>query len=225
MVRDYEAKLRAQDEKLALKTVSLKRKRKEISELAYKCGTYKEQVSKLEAEKNEAVEWDELERSRNELLSKELEELKAQNEGLDTRCRNLEQEKTEVELRFETTTMRLRESWENEVRKEKLRVESDLRKQVVPVYEKARQFIEEQPSIQFKLDLYSQAKGTREGLEKIQIQGLSMDEVLQEARADEVKYQEEMQGMEVIVASEINLVPIGLDEHGSNMTAFSPQDI
>ncbi|KAF8100710.1 hypothetical protein N665_0218s0048 [Sinapis alba] len=199
MVRDNEAKLRTQDEKLALKTVSLKRKIKEIAELASK--------------------------SRNELLSKELEELKAQNEGLDTRCRNLEQEKTEVELRFETTTRRLRESREHEVRKERLWVDSALRQQVAPVYEKVCQFIEEQPSIQFKLDLYSQAKRTREGLEKIQTQGLSMDEVLQQARDDEVKYQEELQGMEVVGASEIDLVPIGLDKHDSNMMAFSPQDI
>ncbi|KAF8053519.1 hypothetical protein N665_1407s0002 [Sinapis alba] len=71
MVRDYEAKLKAQDEKLALKTGSLKRKRKEIVELAYKCGTYEEQFVNLKAEKNEAVERAELERSRNELLSRE----------------------------------------------------------------------------------------------------------------------------------------------------------
>ncbi|KAF8112801.1 hypothetical protein N665_0061s0010 [Sinapis alba] len=180
------------DEKLALKTDSLKRKSKEIAELAYKCGAYEEQHGTLEAENNEAVERVELERSRNELLSKELEEQKAQNEGLDTRCRNLEQEKAE---------------------------------QGAPVYEKVRQFIDEQPLIQFKLALYSQAKGTREGLEKIQTQGLSIDKVLQQARADEAKYQEELQGMEVVEASEIDLVPIGLDEHRSNMTAFSPQDI
>ncbi|KAF8084345.1 hypothetical protein N665_0721s0002 [Sinapis alba] len=177
MVRDYEANLRAQDEKLALKTESLKRKRKEIAELANKCDTYEEQ------------------------------------------------ETSEIELRFETTTRRLRESREHEVRKDMLRVESALRQQVAPGYEKMRQFIEEQSSIQFKLALYSQAKGTREGLEKIHTQGLSMDEILQQARADEVQYQEDLQGMEVIDASKINLAPIGLDKHGSNMAAFSPQDI
>ncbi|KAF8104276.1 hypothetical protein N665_0175s0005 [Sinapis alba] len=224
MVRDYEAKLKAQYEKLVLKTESLKRKRKEIAKLAYKCGVFEERVGALEAEKNEAVERAELERSRNELLSKELEELKAQNEGLETQNRNLEQEKAEVELAFETTTRRLRESREHEVQKERLRVDSVLRQQVAPVYEKVHQFLEEQPTIQFKLALYSQAKGTREGLEKIQTQGLSMEEVLQQARADEAKYQEKLQGMEVVEASEIVLVPIGLDEHGSNMTAFSPQD-
>ncbi|KAF8109334.1 hypothetical protein N665_0098s0062 [Sinapis alba] len=80
---------------------------KEIAKLAYKCGTYEEQVGKLEAEKNEAVERAKLERSRNELLFKELEELKAQKLGLDTRCQNLEQEKSEVELRFKMTTRRL----------------------------------------------------------------------------------------------------------------------
>ncbi|KAF8096825.1 hypothetical protein N665_0300s0002 [Sinapis alba] len=191
MVRDYEAKLKTQDEKLALKTDSLKRKRKEIAELAYKCGAYEEQVRNLETKKNEAVERAELERSHNELLSKELEELKAQNEGLNTRCRNLEQEKAEV----------------------------------APVYEKVRQFVAEQTSIQSKLALYSQAKGTWEGLEKIKTQGLSMDEVLQQARADEVQLLEELQRMEEVDNSEINLVPIGLDEHGSNLTAFSPQDI
>ncbi|KAF8095410.1 hypothetical protein N665_0333s0003 [Sinapis alba] len=175
------AKLKAQDENLVLKTDSLKRKRNEIAELTYKCGAFEERVGALEAEKNKPVERAELERSRNELLSKYLEELKAQNEGLETRNRNLEQEKVEVELAFETTTRRLRDSREHE--------------------------------------------GTRKGLEKIQTQGLSMYEVLQQARADKAKYQEELQGMEVVEASEIVLVPIGLDEHDSNMTAFSPQDI
>ncbi|KAF8104084.1 hypothetical protein N665_0180s0004 [Sinapis alba] len=225
MVRDYEAKLRAQDASLAVKTGSLKKKRKELAELAYKCSTFEGQINTLVAEKNEAVEQAELERSRNELLSKELEELKAQNEGLDTRCRNLEQEKAEVEVAFETTTRRLRESREHEVRKERLRVEYTLTQQVAPVYEKMRQFIEEKASIQFQLALYSQAKGTREGLEKIQTQGLSMDEVLQKARADEVQLLGELLRMEVVDTFEINLVPIGLDEHGSNMTALSPQDI
>ncbi|KAF8110988.1 hypothetical protein N665_0077s0049 [Sinapis alba] len=207
---------------LALKTDSLKRKRKEITELAYKCGAYEEQVRNLEAEKNEAAGQAELERSRNDLLSKELEELKAQNEGLETRCRNLKQEKAEVETAFESTARRLRESREYEVRKERLRVESALRQHVAPVYEKVRQFVAEQTSIQSKLALYPQAKGTREGLEKIQTQGLPMDEVLQQARADEAQLLEELQQMEVVNDSKINLVPIGLDEHGSNLTAFSP---
>ncbi|KAF8095215.1 hypothetical protein N665_0339s0084 [Sinapis alba] len=154
MVRDYEAKLRAQDASLAAKTV---------------------------AEKDEAAEKAEIERSHSELLSKELEELKAEKELLDSRCLNLEQEKSEIVLNFETTTRRLRESREHEVRKERLRVESTLRQQVMPVYKKAR--------------------------------------------ADEVQLLEELQGMEVVDASEINLVLIGLDEHGSNMTTFSPQDI
>ncbi|KAF8116597.1 hypothetical protein N665_0016s0027 [Sinapis alba] len=197
MVRDYKAKLKAQDEKLALKTDSLKRKRKEIAELAYKCGAYEEQI----------------------------EELKAQNEGLKTRCRNLEQEKADAETAFESTARRLRESREYEVRKERLRVESALRQQVAPVYEKVRQFVAEQTSIQSKLSLYSQAKGTRKGLEKIKTQGLPMDEVLQQARTDEAQLLEELQQMEVVDDSEINFVLIGLDEHGSNLTAFSPQVI
>ncbi|KAF8097086.1 hypothetical protein N665_0295s0008 [Sinapis alba] len=106
MVRDYEAKLKAQDEKLALNTGSLKKKRKEIAELVYKCGAYEEQVGNLVAKKNEVVEKAEFERSRNELLSKELGDLKTQKELLDSRCQKLEQEKAEVESRFETTTRR-----------------------------------------------------------------------------------------------------------------------
>ncbi|KAF8107317.1 hypothetical protein N665_0123s0008 [Sinapis alba] len=181
MVRDYEAKLKAQDEKIALKIGALKRKRKEIAELAYKCGSYKEQIGTLTAEKNEAVEHAELERSRNEALLKELEELKALKEGLDTQCHNLEQENSKIVLRFETTTRRLRESREHEV------------------------------------------KGIRESLEKIHSQGLSMEEILQKARADKLKYQGELQGMEVIEASKIDLTPIGVDKHGSNMAVFSPK--
>ncbi|KAF8103605.1 hypothetical protein N665_0187s0006 [Sinapis alba] len=204
---------------------SLKKKRKEIAELDYKCGSYEEQIDVLETEKKEAVERAELERSRNEVLSKELEELKALKEGLDTRCHNLEQENAEIVLRFETTTKRLRESREHEVRKERLRVESILKNQIAPSYDKMRQFVEEQPSIQSKLALYSQAKGIRESLEKIHSQGLSMEEILQQARADEAKYHGELQGMEVIEASEIDLTPIGIDEYGSNMAVFSPQDI
>ena len=87
------------------------------------------------------------------------------------------------------------------------------------------QFIGEQSEIQSKFALYSQEKGTREGLEKIQSQGLSMDEVLQKAKIDEAYFLEELQKMEVVDASDIDLHPISLDEHGSNMTAFSPQDI
>ncbi|KAF8106386.1 hypothetical protein N665_0141s0009 [Sinapis alba] len=152
MVRDYEAKLKAQDEKIASKTGALKKKRKEIAKLAYKCGSYEEQIGALDAEKIEAAE-------HAEALSKVLEEIKALNGGLETRCHNLEQENTEILVRFETTTRRLRESREHE------------------------------------------------------------------ARADEAKYQGDLQGMEVVEASEIDLTLIGVDEHGSNMTVFSPQDI
>ncbi|KAF8098494.1 hypothetical protein N665_0265s0005 [Sinapis alba] len=55
MVRDYEAKLKAHDEKIASKTGALKKKRKEIAELAYKCGSYEEQIGALNAEKIEAA--------------------------------------------------------------------------------------------------------------------------------------------------------------------------
>ncbi|KAF8053674.1 hypothetical protein N665_1385s0002 [Sinapis alba] len=200
------------------KTGALKKKRREIAELAYKCGSYEEQIGTLTAERIAAVEND-------EALSKELEELKALKGGLETWCHNLEQENAEILLRFKTTTRRLRESREHEVRKERLRVESILKNQIAPAYEKMCQFVEEQPSIQSKLALYSQAKGIRESLEKIHSQGLSMEEILQQARADEVKYQGELQGMEVVEASEIDLTPIVVDEHGSNMAVFSPQDI
>ncbi|KAF8084979.1 hypothetical protein N665_0690s0001 [Sinapis alba] len=160
MVRDYEAKLKAQDEKITSKTGALKKKRREIAELAYKCGSYEEQIGTLTVERVSAVE-------NAEALSKELEELKALKSGLETRCRNLEQENAEILSRFETTTKRLRESREHEVRKEGLRVDSVLKNQIGPTYEKMRQFIEEQPSIQSKLALFSQAKGIRESLEKI----------------------------------------------------------
>ncbi|KAF8100790.1 hypothetical protein N665_0217s0017 [Sinapis alba] len=218
MVRDYEAKLKAQDEKITSKTGALKKKRQEIAELAYKCNTYEEQIGTLTAEKVAAVE-------NAEILSKELEELKALNSGLENRCRNLEQENAEILSRFETTTRRLRESREHEVRKERLRVDSVLKNQIAPTYEKMRQFIEEQPSIQSKLALFSQAKGIRESLEKIHSQGLPMEEILQQARADEIRYHGEIQEMEVVEASEIDLTLIGIDEHGSNMAVFSSQDI
>ncbi|KAF8093416.1 hypothetical protein N665_0383s0046 [Sinapis alba] len=100
MVRDYEAKLKAQDEKITSKTGALKKKRREIAELAYKCNTFEEQIGRLTAEKVAAVE-------SAEILSKELEELKALNSGLENRCRNLEQENLEILSRFETTTRRL----------------------------------------------------------------------------------------------------------------------
>ncbi|KAF8109086.1 hypothetical protein N665_0103s0040 [Sinapis alba] len=225
MVRDYEVKLRAQEASLAAKAGSLKKKRKEIAELAYKCSSYEGQIEALVPEKSKALEKAEFERYRNELLSAELEALKAQKELLDSRCFSLEQEKSELSLHFETTTMRLRESREHEVRKERSRVESTLRQQVMPIYEKMGQFIGEQTKIQSKLALYSQAKGTREGLEKIQSQGLSMDEVLQKAKTGEAHFLEELQKMEIVDTSEINLLLIGLDEHGSNMKIFSPQDI
>ncbi|KAF8110981.1 hypothetical protein N665_0077s0042 [Sinapis alba] len=225
MVRDYEMKLRAQEASLEAKTRSLKKKRKEIAELAYKCSSYEGQIEGLVAEKNEASEKAKLERSRSELLSAELEALKAEKELLDSRCLSLEQEKSELSLNFERTTRRLRESREHEVKKERLRVESVLRKKVMPTYEKMGQFIRGQTEIQSKLALYSRAKGTREGLEKIQTQGLSMDEVLQKARTDETHLLEELQKMEIVDASEIDLLSIDLDEHGSNMTVFSPEDI
>ncbi|KAF8048465.1 hypothetical protein N665_2503s0001 [Sinapis alba] len=218
MVRDYEAKLKAQDEKITSKTGALKKKRREIAELAYKCNTFEEQIGRLTAEKVAAVE-------NAEILSKELEELKALNSGLENRCRNLEQENLEILSRFETTTRRLRESREHEVRKERLRVDSVLKNQIAPTYEKMRQFIEEQPSIQSKLALFSQAKGIRESLEKIHSQGLSMEEILQQARDDEMRYHGEIQEMEVVEASEIDLSLTGIDEHGSNMAILSPQDV
>ncbi|KAF8094489.1 hypothetical protein N665_0361s0014 [Sinapis alba] len=218
MVRDYEMKLGAQETSLEAKTKSLKKKRKEIAELAYK-------VEGLTTEKNEALEKAELEKSRNELLSTELAALKAEKELLDSRCSDLEKEKSKLLLNFETTARSLRESREYEVKKERLRVESILRQKVMPTYEKMGQFLGEPDEIQSKLALYSQAKGTREGLEKIQSQGLSMEEVLQKARTDEAHFLEELQSMEIVDASEIDLLPVDLDEHGSNMAVFSPEDI
>ncbi|KAF8091037.1 hypothetical protein N665_0457s0002 [Sinapis alba] len=218
MVRESEVKLRAQETSLEAKTKSLKKKRKEIAELAYK-------VKGLTAEKNEALEKAELERSRNELLSTELVALKDEKELLDSRCYDLEKEKSELLLNFEATTRRLRELREHKVKKERLRVESILRQKVMPTYERMGQFLGEQNEIQSKLALYSQAKGTRVGLEKIQSQGLSIEEVLQKARTDEAHFLEELQNMEIVDASEIDLLPIDLDEHGSNMAAFSPEDI
>ncbi|KAF8087331.1 hypothetical protein N665_0589s0012 [Sinapis alba] len=225
MVRDYEAKLKTQEASLTAKTGSLKKKRKEIAELSYKCNSYESQIEALTAEKKEASSEAELARSRNELLSAEIEALKAQKDLLDSRCLSLEQEKSELSADFEATTKRLRESREHEVKKEWLRVESVLRQRVIPTYEKMGQFLGEQPEIQSRLALYSQAKGTREGLEKIQSQGLAMDEVLQKAKVDEAHFLEELQRMEVVDADEIDLRPISLDEHGSNMMVFSPQDL
>ncbi|KAF8086650.1 hypothetical protein N665_0616s0002 [Sinapis alba] len=225
MVRDYEAKLKAQEASLTAKTSSLKKKRKEIVELSYKCNSYESQSEALTAEKKEASSEAELARSRNELLSAEIEALKAQKDLLNSRCLSLEQEKSELSADFEATTKRLRESREHEVKKERLRVESVLRQRVIPTYEKMGQFLGEQPEIQSRLALYSQAKGTREGLEKIQSQGLAMDEVLQKAKVDEAHFLEELQRMEVVDADEIDLRPISLDEHGSNMMVFSPQDL
>ncbi|KAF8105963.1 hypothetical protein N665_0150s0013 [Sinapis alba] len=218
MVRDYETKLKAQETSLEAKTRALKKKRREIAELAYK-------VEGLTTEKKDALERDDLEKARNELLSEELAALKAEKELLDSRCSVLEKEKSEMQVNFEATTRRLRESREHEVRKERLRVESILQQRVVPTYEKVGQFLGEQSEIQAKLALYSQAKGTREGLEKIQLQGLSTEEVLEKARTDEAHFLEELQNMEVVDATEIDLLPVDLDEHGSNMAVFSPEDI
>ncbi|KAF8053185.1 hypothetical protein N665_1452s0002 [Sinapis alba] len=225
MVRDYEAKLKTQEAALTAKTGSLKKKRKEIAELSYKCNSYESQIEALTAEKKEASNEAELARSRNELLSAEIEALRAEKDLLDSRCLSLEQEKSELSTDFEATTKRLRESREHEVKKERLRVESVLRQRVIPTYEKMGQFLGEQPEIQSRLALYSQAKGTREGLEKIQSQGLAMDEVLQKAKVDEAHFLAELQRMEVVDADEIDLRPISLDEHGSNMMVFSPQDL
>ncbi|KAF8083327.1 hypothetical protein N665_0781s0005 [Sinapis alba] len=218
MVRDYETKLRAQETSLEAKTKALKKKRRKIAELAYK-------VEGLTTEKNEALEKADLEKSHNELLSEELAALKAEKELLDSRCSILEKEKSELLVNFEVTTRRLRESWEHEVKKERLRVESILRQKVMPSYEKVGQVLGEQNEIQAKLALYSQAKGTREGLEKIQLQGLLMEEVLEKARTDEAHFLEELQSMEVVDASQIDLLPVDLDEYGSNMAVFSPEDI
>ncbi|KAF8087923.1 hypothetical protein N665_0560s0001 [Sinapis alba] len=218
MVRDYETKLKSQETSLEAKTRALKKKRREIAELAYK-------VEGLTTEKKEALERADLEKARNELLSEELAALKAEKELLDSRCYVLEKEKSDMQVSFEATTRRLRESRENEVRKGRLRVESILRQRVVPTYEKVGQFLGEQSEIQAKLALYSQAKGTREGLEKIQLQGLSTEEVLEKARTDEAHFLEELQNMEVVDATEIDLLPVDLDEHGSNMAVFSPEDI
>ncbi|KAF8102760.1 hypothetical protein N665_0196s0052 [Sinapis alba] len=218
MVRDNETKLKAQETSLEAKTRALKKKRKEIAELAYK-------VEGLTTERKEAVERADLEKARSELLSEELAALKAEKELLASRCSVLEKEKSEMQVGFEATTRRLRESREHEVRKERLRVESILRQRVMPTYEKVGQFLGEQSEIQAKLALYSQAKGTREGLEKIQLQGLSTEEVLEKARTDEAHFLEELQKMEVVDATEIDLLPVDLDEHGSNMAVFSPEDI
>ncbi|KAF8113074.1 hypothetical protein N665_0057s0026 [Sinapis alba] len=194
---------------LEAKTRALKKKRREIAELAYK-------VEGLTTEKKEAVERADLEKARNELLSEELAALKAEKELLASRCSLLEKEKSEMQASFEMTTRRLRESREHEVRKERLRVESVLRQKVMPTYAKVGQFLGEQSEIQAKLALYSQARGTREGLEKIQLQGLSTEEVLEKARTDEAHFLEDLQKMEVVDANEIDLLPVDLDEHGSN---------
>ncbi|KAF8049290.1 hypothetical protein N665_2247s0004 [Sinapis alba] len=188
MVRDYETKLKAQETSLEAKTRALKKKRREIAELAYK-------VEGLTTEKKEALEKADLEKARNELLCEELAALKAEKELLDSRCSVLEKEKSDLQVIFEATTRRLRESWEHE------------------------------SEIQAKLALYSQAKGTREGLENIQLQGLSTEEVLEKARTDEAHFLEELQNMEVVDATEIDLLPVDIDEHGSNMAVFSPEDI
>ncbi|KAF8088937.1 hypothetical protein N665_0526s0010 [Sinapis alba] len=152
MVRDYEATIKAQEEKLAEKRKYLKKKRKECR--------------------------------------------------AERQMGHLEQEKVEAESKFETTTKRLRESREHEVRKERLRVEAAMKQHVMSVYEKMRQYLDEQPVIQSKLVLYSQAKG----LEKVS----RRPKLWNVHRRD---------------FSKINLQPIGLDEHGSNLTIFSPQDI
>ncbi|KAF8052924.1 hypothetical protein N665_1490s0003 [Sinapis alba] len=128
-----------------------------------------QRVDQLLAENDQAMEMDEIEKSRGELLSKEIEEMKAQKEVLDSRLRMLEQEKIKADSKFETKTKRLRESREHKVRKERLRVEATMRQQVMPVYEKMRKYLEEQPVIQNKLFLYSQDKGSEKVIEASEI--------------------------------------------------------
>ncbi|KAF8107461.1 hypothetical protein N665_0121s0014 [Sinapis alba] len=218
IVRDYEANIKTQGEKLAEKSRSLKKKKKENAEL-------KGKLVNCWLKRTKPWRWSRSKNLVGELLSKELEEMKAQKEVLDSRLRMLEQDKIKADSKFEMTTKRLRESRENEVRKERLRVEAAMRQQVMPVYEKMRQYLEEQSVIRSKWVLYSQAKGARESLEKIQTLGMSMYEVLEQVGAGETRYSYKLSEMETIEASEINLQPIGLDEHVSNLKIFSPQDI
>ncbi|KAF8114407.1 hypothetical protein N665_0038s0031 [Sinapis alba] len=161
-------------------------------------------IGQLLAEKDQAMKMVEIEKSRGELLSKELEEMKAQKEVLDSRLRRLEQDKIKADSKFEMTTKRLRESREHEVRKERLRVEAAMRQQVMPAYEKMRQYLEEQSVIRSKRVLYSQAKGARESIEKIQTLGMSMYEVLEQVEAGETRYSYKLSEMETIEASEIS---------------------
>ncbi|KAF8108359.1 hypothetical protein N665_0110s0001 [Sinapis alba] len=192
----YEAMIKVHKEKLALKSKSLKKKKKEKVKLKGKWDMYKEKVGQITTEKDQAMEMAEMEKSRGELLFKDLEEIKAQKEMLESCLRELDQKKVEADSKFEKTTKRLRESREHEM---------------MLIYEKMRQYLDEQPAIQSKLILYSPAKGAKEGLEKIQAFGMSIDEVL-----------EQLNAMEVTNSSEINLQPLGLDEHGSNLQTFSP---
>ncbi|KAF8116002.1 hypothetical protein N665_0024s0027 [Sinapis alba] len=129
MVRDYEATIKAHEEKLAEKRKSLKKKRKECRA--------ERQMGHVRGEG----------------------EIKAQKEMLESVFGIWEQERDEAKSNFETTTKRLGESREHEVRKERLRVEAAIKQHVMSVYEKMRQYLDEQPAIQSKLVLYSQAKG------------------------------------------------------------------
>ncbi|KAF8116432.1 hypothetical protein N665_0018s0042 [Sinapis alba] len=128
-------------------------KKKENAKLKGKWDMSKEKVGQITTEKDQAMEMAEMEKSRGDLLSNEQEEIKAQKKMLESRLRELEQEKVEADSKFETTTKRLRQSRGHE--------------------------LDEQPAIQSKLFLYSQANGAIEGLEKIQALGMSIDEVLE----------------------------------------------
>ncbi|KAF8100830.1 hypothetical protein N665_0215s0007 [Sinapis alba] len=154
-------------------------KKKENAKMKGKWDMSKEKVGQITTEKDQAMEMAEMEKSRGDLLSKEKKEIKAQKKILESRLRELEQEKVEEDSKFEMTTKRLRQSREHEVRKERLRVEAAMKQQMMPVYEKMHQYLDEQPAIQSKLVLYSQANGAIEGLDKSQALGMSIDEVLE----------------------------------------------
>ncbi|KAF8105767.1 hypothetical protein N665_0156s0021 [Sinapis alba] len=95
MVRDYKTKIKAHDPKLAEKNKSLKRRRRGNAELRSQCDIHEEKVGQLA----------ENEKTRGDLLSKELEEMKAQKEVLDSRLWRLEQEKIEADSKFERPTV------------------------------------------------------------------------------------------------------------------------
>ncbi|KAF8115510.1 hypothetical protein N665_0026s0053 [Sinapis alba] len=184
--------------------------------------------AKIQAQKEKLMEKSKSLKNKNK-KKKENAELKGKWDMYEDKVGQIEmeQEKVEADSKFETTTKMLRESWEHEVWKERLRVEAAMKQQVMPVYGKMRQYLDEQPAIQGKLVLCSQAKGGREGLQKIQDLGMSINEVLEQVRIDEARYSDELNAMEITDSCEINLDPpgLGLDEHGFNLPIFSPQDV